>query len=214
MIPGCQRASIDQKRHSCTRVRELIPDQLHRDPLLNWWLAVPARTPNIDIASTCEVLGRDGLLLIEAKAHDWELRQEEKGKPLDVDCSDNSRKNHEQIGSAIKAANASLSKYTNVSWSLSRDCRYQMSNRFAWAWKLCELGIPVILAYVGFMGCEEMRDGEAQNPMDNGQHWQELVFDHSRPLFPDEIWNREWQVNGQSFVPLIVATNQLLDTIE
>jgi hypothetical protein len=51
--------------------------------LLAWWLG-PARssgtTPTIDIASTCTVGGRRGLLLIEAKAHDNEL--ERAGKPL------------------------------------------------------------------------------------------------------------------------------------
>jgi hypothetical protein len=38
--------------------------------LVKWWLAVPegARVPHWDIASTCTVEGKSGLLLIEAKA--------------------------------------------------------------------------------------------------------------------------------------------------
>ena len=43
-----------------------------RERLGNWWLAVSEndpRTPNWDIASTCTVGGRKGLLLVEAKAH-------------------------------------------------------------------------------------------------------------------------------------------------
>ena len=83
------------------------------------------------------------------------------------------------------------------------DSHYQMSNRFAWAWKLTELGIPVILAYLRFIGCEEMRKGEKQRPISRQEEWGEMVRVHSRPLFPGEVWNREWCVRGESLIPLI-----------
>ena len=191
----------------------LLPDRRHRDILKNWWLAAAennSTTPNIDLASTCDVLGNTGMLLIEAKAHDYELKKEEAGKNLAEDCSDDSKRNHEQIGLAIEAANASLSKETGHRWALSRDSRYQMSNRFAWAWKLTELGMPVILAYLGFVGCEEMREGVRQRPMRDHDDWRELVLRHSAPLFSDGIWNRQWRVNGQLFIPLILTSDQLL----
>ena len=43
--------------------------------LHNWWLAAHrgARTPTWDIASTCKIMGKQGLLLFEAKAHENEL---------------------------------------------------------------------------------------------------------------------------------------------
>jgi hypothetical protein len=117
-----------------------------RDVLLNWWLAVPwtrTTTPNWDIASTCLIHGKPGILLIEAKAHDAELRNEERGKPLGSEdnkgVSIDSRRNHVRIGCSIQEAALALSQETGLSWALSRDWCYQMSNRLAWAWKLAEL---------------------------------------------------------------------------
>lgn len=107
-------------------------------------------------------------------------------------------------------ANIGLSNDTRLSWSLSRDSHYQMSSRFAWAGKLTEFGIPVILAYLGFIGCEEMRKGKIQRPLESYQEWQKIVLEHSRSLFPNEVWNREWRVNGQSFIPLILTSDQTL----
>lgn len=47
----------------------------HREALTGWWLAVRERanTPNWDIVSTCQIDGRQGLVLVEAKAHRGEL---------------------------------------------------------------------------------------------------------------------------------------------
>ena len=69
--------------------------QLHRAPRLleprigtqlgEWWLAPTSRqgrTPNFDIASTCTIGEAPGLLLVEAKAHDEELRKETAGRSL------------------------------------------------------------------------------------------------------------------------------------
>ena len=46
-----------------------------RQPVTAWWLAVRRRvnTPNWDIASTCTIENRPGLILVEAKAHSAEL---------------------------------------------------------------------------------------------------------------------------------------------
>ncbi len=48
--------------------------------LRRWWLVVASnntRTPNWDVASTCMIEGKAGIMLIEAKAHDQELIKEE-----------------------------------------------------------------------------------------------------------------------------------------
>jgi hypothetical protein len=45
-------------------------------------------------------------------------------------------------------------------WTLSRDSHYQLTNRFAWAWKLASMGVPVVLGYLGFQGAAEMKDRE------------------------------------------------------
>ena len=181
-------------KKECVRLRE-------------WWLAVPgqANTPNWDIASTCTVGGAKGILLVEAKAHNEELNKEVKGKILSLTASDNSIRNHVQIGSAIDEASRSLTDQTGISWNLSRDHHYQMSNRFAWSWKLTELGYSVILVYLGFLNAEEMRNEKEQYPFANHQEWECLVKSHSGPLFPSEVWDRHWSVNGQIFVPRICS---------
>jgi hypothetical protein len=200
----------------------IIPDAKLRASLLSWWLAVPGArrttTPNWDIASTCSVRGKRGLLLIEAKAHDAELRNEERGKPLGTEdgkgVSIDSRRNHVKIGACIRDASLALSDQTQLVWALSRDWNYQMANRFTWAWKLSELGIPVILMYLGFVACEEMRKGSAQKPITDKEDWEHMVQAHSQLLFPREIWNQEWHVHGQPFIPLIRVHEQGLSILE
>lgn len=192
----------DREEAQLHRASRLLPRTV-RASLRSWWLAASpsyATTPNWDIASTCLIGAQEGLLLIEAKAHDEELNKEEAGKKLHSNASDGSRKNHEQIGRAIQEANIGLNA-TIPGWSLSRDSHYQMSNRFAWAWKLTDLGIPVILVYLGFLNATEMAD--IGNPFATGSDWETLVNSHSEPLFPAAVWDQKWKLNGQSFIPLI-----------
>jgi len=211
----CDEAQL----HTSERI---ITDPKLRTSLLSWWLAVPGArrttTPNWDIASTCSVRGKRGLLLIEAKAHDAELRNEERGKPLGAEdgkgVSVDSRRNHLKIGGCIQDASLALSEQTRLAWALSRDWNYQMANRYTWAWKLTELGIPVILIYLGFIGCEEMRKGSAQKPIADKEDWERMVQAHSQLLFPRQIWDREWNVHGQPFIPLIRVHEQDLSSPE
>ena len=194
------------------RASKLLPKR-DRDKLRDWWLAVPggANTPNWDIASTCTVDNAKGILLVEAKAHNEELNKERAGKSLAPNSSDNSKRNHERIGEAIENANHGLEEQTGYRWALTRDRCYQMSNRFAWAWKLTELGYSVILVYLGFLKSEEMRTGKEQYPLANHQEWECLVKSHGEPLFPEEIWGRPWVVNGQIFVARICSLEMAYD---
>ncbi|HUU44156.1 MAG TPA: hypothetical protein VMX75_14070 [Spirochaetia bacterium] len=189
---------------------QLLADSI-RTKLQSWWLAVPVRatTPNWDIASTCTIDGKGGLLLIEAKGHDTELLREEKGKTLDKGASENSRRNHDRIGKAIGEAKVALNSIL-PGWNLSRDSHYQLANRFAWGWKLIELGLPVILVYLGFLNAEEMRD--LGKPFAADVDWQRLVRSHSKALVPDGIWNQKWELYGQPFIPLIRSIEWPLDT--
>ena len=210
---------VDCEEAQLHRAEAILPSSAERDLLANWWLAVPggkATTPNWDIASTCVIDGKAGLLLIEAKAHKAELRNEERGKPLGGEdnkgVSLDSRRNHVRIACSIEEAGIALSEQTGLTWTLSRDRCYQMANRFAWAWKLTEMGKPVILVYLGFVGCDEMQDGTGEALITDDGAWQTMVEDHSRSLFPPEAWNRRWRVHGQSFIPLIRTCNQRLVT--
>jgi hypothetical protein len=181
-----------------------------RDALQEWWLAVASsgtRTPNWDIASTCTVMAdgaaTEGLLLVEAKAHTQEFNKAKEGKILGPKATEDSHCNHDQIGECIQEANRSLSQQTASKWTLSRDRCYQMSNRFAWSWKLTELGFPVILVYLGFLNAEEMRKGDKQVPFATSDDWAKAVMGHSGGLFPDSIWDRPWSVHGRRLIPLI-----------
>jgi hypothetical protein len=180
--------------------------------LRKWWLAAKtpnARTPNFDIASTCTIQGKLGLLLIEAKAHDEELNKEIAGKKLTREASQHSMANHGRIGKAIAKARDGLREATSMEWHISRDSHYQMSNRFAWAWKLTELGFAVALVYLGFLNVQEMKD--KGKPFANDSEWERLVKAHSEPLFPHEVWNRQWTINGRPFIPMIRSIEQSLD---
>ena len=55
-----------------------------------------------------------------------------------------------------------------------------MSNRFAWAWKLTELGIPVILVYPGLLNTEEMLDQGI--PLNKHRSWEDLGAGHNKTL--------------------------------
>ena len=171
----------------------------------NWWLAVrrgTQTTPSLDIASTCIIETAcgptPGILLVEAKAHAEELRSEELGKPFK---EQNSPENHERIGAAIASSSLILARETGLEWRLSRGSHYQMSNRFAWAAKLAELGIPVILVYLGFLNAEEMAD--RGRPFVSHSDWESAVLEHSAPIFPEQVWNRAWHVCGQPLIALI-----------
>lgn len=176
-----------------------------------WWLAPgsqQAMTPNFDIASTCTIEDQAGLLLIEAKAHDEELSKEVAGRVLGADASDDRRASHGQIAAAIAGACEGLAQVTSLQWAISQDSHYQMSNRFAWAWKLTELGLPVVLIYLGFLKCEEMRD--RGRPFADHADWERVVRAHAAPLFAPEVWDRPWTCNGRRFVALIRSIEQPL----
>lgn len=187
----------------------LLLDSKQRRELSMWWLPPDrqrATTPNFDIASTCTVGGIKGLLLVEAKAHGQELKKEAAGKRIRKNASKGSSASHDTIGAAIAQASTGLEPALSRPFSISRDTHYQMSNRFAWAWKLTELGIPVVLVYLGFSKAQEMR-----KPFASHEDWADLVRAHSAPLFSPEIWDRSWLCNGHSLVPLIRSVEQPLD---
>ena|ERR1700730_6339868 len=147
-------------------------------------------------------------LLCEAKAHDEELNKEIAGRRLGFDPSEDRKRSHETITAAIVSASDGLERATSLPFRLSRDSHYQMSNRFAWSWKLTELGVPVVLIYLGFLNAVEMDD--RGKPFSDHASWERLVKSHSDPLFPPEVWGRQWTCNEQPFVPLIRSIEQPL----
>ena len=173
--------------------------------LAEWWLAVRGRrTPVWDIASTCHINGKRGLILIEAKAYDKELKTE--GKSF---SSKSSRRNHEQIGGAIDEASHHLRIVTEGDWNLSRDSHYQLSNRFAWSWKLASLGIPVVLIYLGFLKAYEMTD--LGDPFHYESKWSDVLRDHCEGIVDEACWGKWINIANTPFIPLIRTSDQDFD---
>lgn len=170
----------------------------HRDRVTQWWLEVipRANTPNWDIASTCRINGKKGVLLVEAKAYDRELASSGKAPPTTA----NGIKNHRRIEEAIKQANTDLNRIT-PGWNLSRDSHYQLCNRFAWSWKLARLGVPVVLMYLGFLHADEMADLGA--PFAEHAAWLGVVMRHARGVVPDSVWDSCLKVDGTPMYTLV-----------
>ncbi|MGE3993906.1 hypothetical protein [Pseudorhodoplanes sp.] len=187
------------------RVANLLAEDQCRQ-IRTWWFRIYRgglqTSPSFDIASTCTVDGTSGLLLVEAKAHVGELTGEERGKPLKLDASNGGRTNHDHIVQAIAWANSIFHDATGKTWQLSRDNRYQMSNRFAMACKLTSIGVPVVLVYLGFLNAKDMSLG-AERPFASSDEWRHAVLTHSTAILPTETWDRRWELHGRTFAPLI-----------
>lgn len=153
-----------------------------------WWLT-PKRggnTPNWDIVSSCTLFDSSkALILVEAKAHKSEL--DKAGKILKTGASDGSRANQTSIEKAINEAKLGLNAaYKPQGFSLSIYKCYQLSNRFAFAWKLASLKIPVVLMYLGFINAKEMGDY-----FQDDEDWEKNLLEHSKNIIPKEVWNRD-----------------------
>ncbi|MFC1982950.1 hypothetical protein ACFLV5_04135 [Chloroflexota bacterium] len=177
--------------------------------LTEWWLekARGARLPNWDIVSTCTIEGMGGLLLVEAKAHDKELSKAGKSQPTTT----NSQLNHRRIGLAIAQANSGLNGVLQ-GWTLSRDSHYQISNRFAWAWKLTTLGVPTILVYLGFLNATEMLD--QGQPFNSSKVWQACIRDHAKAIVPEEAWDKTLEIGGTPVWFLIRSMQIKLEVVD
>lgn len=179
-----------------------------RERLRDWWLVVNGRAtaPRWDIASTCIFNDKRegpkrGLLLIEAKAHSSEL--DSSGKVCNKKTN---LKNHARIKQAILEAASGLQSVTGRSWKLSRDDHYQLSNRFAWTWKVATLGIPVVLLYLGFLDAEDMaNDGSLFR---SEEEWGRILKNHGQGIVDNKCWGQWLDVNGVPILPLIRAFDQ------
>lgn len=190
------------------KATDLLPKPM-RKQLADWWLAAAEnspRTPNWDIASTCSIRGKKGLLLVEAKAHWNEVKGSSAGKQMRAQAPEDSVRNHERIGQAIEEAAAGLQAASGGNWDIGRDRHYQMSNRFAWAWKLASMGTPVVLVYLGFLYATDIAKGG--NLFHSEAHWERVITSHSEGVVDSSCWGRWLDVSGVPLLPLIRALNQ------
>lgn len=175
-----------------------------RKEVRDWWLAVRranTNTPNWDIASTATIHGQEGLVLVEAKAHVDELHAA--GKPFSGNGASRSNpQNHARIGAAIAEANSSLNAVL-PGFNLSRDSHYQLANRFAWAWKVATLGVPVVLVYLGCLKANEMQ--YRSPPFADEEVWTAAMLHHAHGVVPEAAWYEPMMIDGTPMRALIRA---------
>lgn len=173
-----------------------------RQTITNWWLeqSGTANTPNWDLLSQCDIDGGNGLILVEAKAHEGELGNDRSGA---------TGANAIRIRAALQEATDGWNQLL-PGFSLSFDSHFQLSNRFAFAWKLAEMGIPVVLVYLGFLETREMDDGR-RTILHTSEQWQDCVLRKSRKHVPEEAWNSTFDVNGTPVTVLIRCATVSVD---
>lgn len=173
---------------------EFLPEE-NPDELARWWLAKPGRanTPNWDLVSTCRINDRRGLILVEAKAHEDELADDRCG----ATDQENFRQIENAIGEATVAWNAIMPGF-----ALSVNSHYQLSNRFAFGWKLASMHTPVILVYLGFLNAHEMKR-KNRGFLENHAQWRSCVLEGSKGMIPEAAWDKTFDVEGTPLTVLI-----------
>lgn len=166
-----------------------LPNHPAWNAIRKWWLLHEhgANTPNWDIAVGCEIDGRPGLVLVEAKANKTELKVE--GKSLNADATAKSKANDGHIRAAVDEACRGL-RCLGPDLTITCDSHYQLANRLAFTWKLATLGIPTVLIYLGFYG--DIGIADAGPPFKDGEDWSQTFKDHAAtaqcaPLFEKRL---------------------------
>ncbi len=174
--------------------------------LRRWWLLHErgANTPNWDLAVGCEIEGRPGLVLVEAKANKNELKPE--GKALAPDASQNGHENDGQIAAAIEEARQGLLSL-GLETGIDRDTHYQLSNRIAFTWKLASLGIPTVLVYLGFLGDSGIEDVGPQ--FSSHQNWIETFWTYANGIVSMAMFERRLGI-GSTPAWCLVRSRQVL----
>ena len=166
-----------------------------RAEFTRWWLAEPGRanTPNWDLVSTCRIEDRRGLILVEAKAHEAELSDDRSGAT--------NPKNSQQIKKALAEATVAWNALTS-GFAFSANSHYQLSNRFAFAWKVAKMATPVVLLYLGFLDAHEMAGGSRILLKDHAQ-WRRCMRARSKGTIPQDAWDKTFDVDGTPLTILI-----------
>jgi hypothetical protein len=167
----------------------------HHDAIINWWLANGGNTPNWDLVCNCRIENREALILVEAKAHEGEFDGKSDA------CGSVDLMNKQRIEIAMAEANAEWNQL-QPGFDLRTNAWYQLSNRFAFAWKLAQLGVPVTLVYLGFLDAWEMDNG-TRTLLSSHNQWRDCVIRQSKGVVPDNAWNQTHSVNGTPLTVLI-----------
>jgi len=203
-IPGGHASvvetDLDEYIHKCRKgIWPKAEEELKRG---KWWAPNGGTRPQMDLISSISVLGKDGLLFVEAKAHEGEL--DWGGKPLADDASEGSQGNHANIGRQIALASKELNALCGSGFNLSIKSHYQLVNRLTYLWKLASVGIPVVLVYLGFTSETYFR----ADYLHDERHWQRVMGGYMQGTAPHSFPEKRYDLpNGASVHMLIRSMN-------
>lgn len=166
------------------------------------WAPHGGTRPQMDLICRLTINQSDGLLLVEAKAHEGEL--DWGGKPLNDDPSEGSKRNHENISKQIEEASMDLNRLCGPGFSLSINSHYQLVNRLTYLWKVAKCGVPAVLLYLGFTGDEYFPDY-----FRNDRHWQRVMGGYLQGVVPQSFPEQERTVLNGASIQLLVRSVDL-----
>lgn len=183
-----------------------------RARLRDWWIGpgvMKMRTPSWDLVSTCRLGGAPGLMLVEAKAHLSELNSDP--------CTAKEKRNIETMRRALGEATEKWNDLLRAAseaqgWKprhwmkLVPSCHYELACRLAFALKLAEMGIPVILVYLGFLHADELEEQNGIVFRDEAE-WRLCVVEKTKQTVPEEIWDATFDVDGTPLSVLVRAAS-------
>lgn len=175
-------------------------DWFAQDLLSTWWPGRPAKPPMWDMISTCRVGERQGILLMEAKAHEGECSYA--GKELEPSASRESKKNHQQIIACMNEAQDGLNHACDGVFRLGTESHYQLTNRIAHLWKLASCGIPAVLLYLGFTGDTYFK----RDYLTDADHWQRVMGAYMRGVIPLGFPGRVVQLSSGGSVQMLIRS--------
>jgi hypothetical protein len=183
-----------------------LADLIDWSIIRKWWPDYPAKSPQWDLLTTCTIEGKKGIVLVEAKAHEAELKWE--GKPLEEDASRESIHNHQQIGECIAEACRGLNeKIPGI--NIQRDSHYQLANRVAFAWKLAQCGMPVVLLYLGFIGDSGISDVGV--PFRDNDHWQRVMGAYMQGVLAQSFPDTRIEFESAGFMTMLVRSLPVME---
>ena len=183
-----------------------VEDYLQRHPVSSqgpildrkWWISHAGNRPNWDLICRITDGTSDGLLLVEAKAHEGEMSEQNRKSQPDP-SNPNSVANARQIRHVLQQTNSAMGRLGFGAFGLSADHHYQLSNRIAYAYKLATLGLPVILMYLGFVGDRYFPTDWIRSP----DHWQRLIEGYLQGVVPLGLPERTVSTGSGSLVMVV-----------
>ena len=196
--------SNSNEYHILTFLEEYHGDVTGTEKMKDWW-AVSGKKSTWDLLSNCNIDGKPGILLVEAKAHERELHYYGKSKSS-AKNQKVAKKNTKIIKDCIIEAKSALNKVGQGRFNISIGSHYQLSNRFADAWKLASVGYNIVLVYLGFIGDQHFHDF-----LTNSEHWERVMGAYMHKVIPLSIPDKTICIEAGGSLRMIIMS---LDVVE